>query len=144
MMQNRYKYFRWNRRTGTVTFMFAVVVPAIVGYIGYTTDVSSCWPLSALPDLPCQEIGGMEDWFKLRLVSGADLMLARVSMICGRSGGVIQFTSGKKNRRRGRRARERIVYTPCSTPRDGDGPGGIPYRQLYQQFCEDLVADGVL
>ena len=40
MHANRYKYFRWTKRTAGITFMYMVVVPAIFGYIGYTTDVS--------------------------------------------------------------------------------------------------------
>lgn len=40
MYVNRHKYFRWTPRTAGITFMYMVVVPAIVGYIGYTTDVS--------------------------------------------------------------------------------------------------------
>ncbi|KAF4582864.1 NADH:ubiquinone oxidoreductase 6.6kD subunit [Ophiocordyceps camponoti-floridani] len=38
MQKSRHEYFRWNRRTATITIMYMVVVPAIVGYIGYKTD----------------------------------------------------------------------------------------------------------
>ncbi|RDA90430.1 hypothetical protein CP533_5238 [Ophiocordyceps camponoti-saundersi (nom. inval.)] len=38
MQSNRHKYFRWNRRTATITIMYMVVVPGILGYIGYKTD----------------------------------------------------------------------------------------------------------
>lgn len=40
MHSNRHKYFRWTPRTAGLTFVYVVVVPAIVGYIGYTNDVS--------------------------------------------------------------------------------------------------------
>ena len=46
MTSNRYKYFRWTPRTARITFAYMVVVPAIVGYIAYKTDVSAlsvCW-----------------------------------------------------------------------------------------------------
>jgi hypothetical protein len=49
MITNRYKYFRWTKRTAGITFMYVVVVPSIIGYLGYKTDVSSssdlvrCW-----------------------------------------------------------------------------------------------------
>ncbi|KAK4137453.1 hypothetical protein BT67DRAFT_438715 [Trichocladium antarcticum] len=35
---NRYKYFRWNKRTVTVNIIFVLVIPSIIGYIGYKTD----------------------------------------------------------------------------------------------------------
>jgi hypothetical protein len=40
MTSNRHKYFRWTPRTARITFVYAIVVPAIVGYFSYTTDVS--------------------------------------------------------------------------------------------------------
>lgn len=40
MQRNRHHYFRWTPRTARITFMYVVVVPAIVGYIAYKTDVS--------------------------------------------------------------------------------------------------------
>jgi hypothetical protein len=50
MTSNRHNYFRWTGRTARITIMYAIVVPAIVGYIGYKTDVSflpwqswRCW-----------------------------------------------------------------------------------------------------
>jgi hypothetical protein len=43
MVQNRYKYFRWTKRTAGITFMYVAVIPVIVGYLGYQTDVS-CFP----------------------------------------------------------------------------------------------------
>ncbi|SPQ22491.1 96272484-1e1c-4859-82af-987945679643 [Thermothielavioides terrestris] len=45
MIQNRYKYFRWTRRTAGITFMYVVVVPGIIGYLGYKTD--GLWDLRA-------------------------------------------------------------------------------------------------
>ncbi|KAL2220524.1 hypothetical protein M432DRAFT_637057 [Thermoascus aurantiacus ATCC 26904] len=36
--QNRYKYFRWTPRTAWITFVYAAVVPGILGYIAYKTD----------------------------------------------------------------------------------------------------------
>lgn len=40
MNSNRYKYFRWTPRTARITFTWVVVVPALVGYAAYKTDVS--------------------------------------------------------------------------------------------------------
>ncbi|KAK5627549.1 hypothetical protein RRF57_003264 [Xylaria bambusicola] len=39
MTTNRHKYFRWTPRTAGTTFGFLVVVPFIIGVIGYQTDV---------------------------------------------------------------------------------------------------------
>lgn len=44
MQSNRHIFFRWTPRTARVTIMYAVVVPAIIGYIGYKTDVSHPFP----------------------------------------------------------------------------------------------------
>lgn len=41
MITNRYKYFRWTKRTAAISFVYVFVVPSIVGYLGYKTDVSS-------------------------------------------------------------------------------------------------------
>ncbi|KAK4146252.1 uncharacterized protein C8A04DRAFT_26070 [Dichotomopilus funicola] len=38
MQRNRYKYFRWNRKTAFVSFMYIIVVPSFVAYLGYATD----------------------------------------------------------------------------------------------------------
>lgn len=38
MTANRHNYFRWTPRTARITFMYAVVVPVIIGVIGYKTD----------------------------------------------------------------------------------------------------------
>jgi hypothetical protein len=40
MQTNRYKYFRWTPRTARIAFTWVFVVPAIVGYMSYKTDVS--------------------------------------------------------------------------------------------------------
>jgi hypothetical protein len=40
MSSNRYKYFRWTPRTARITFAWVVVVPSMVGYAAYKTDVS--------------------------------------------------------------------------------------------------------
>ena len=39
MIQNRYKHFRWTKRTVGITFVYVIVVPTIVGYLGYKNDV---------------------------------------------------------------------------------------------------------
>ncbi len=39
MWTNRYKYFRWTGRTARITFAYTVIVPSIIGYIAYTSDV---------------------------------------------------------------------------------------------------------
>jgi hypothetical protein len=38
--QNRYKYFKWTPKTVRLSLMYVVIVPGIIGYLGYTTDVS--------------------------------------------------------------------------------------------------------
>lgn len=40
MYTNRHKYFRWTPRTAWITLAYMVLVPSMVGYIGYVTDVS--------------------------------------------------------------------------------------------------------
>lgn len=40
MTTNRYKYFRWTPRTARITFVWVVVVPSLIGYAAYKTDVS--------------------------------------------------------------------------------------------------------
>lgn len=41
MMTNRFKYFRWTPRTARVSFIYMILVPSILGYFAYTTDVST-------------------------------------------------------------------------------------------------------
>jgi hypothetical protein len=43
MVVNRHKYFRWTRRTATLSFVYVMAVPAALGYFGYITDVSCDW-----------------------------------------------------------------------------------------------------
>jgi len=43
MISNRYKYFRWTKRTALVSFVYVVVVPSTIGYLAYKTDVSRPW-----------------------------------------------------------------------------------------------------
>ncbi|KAF3059532.1 putative nadh:ubiquinone oxidoreductase subunit protein [Daldinia childiae] len=38
MTTNRHKFFRWTPRTARITFMYAIVVPAIFTVVAYTTD----------------------------------------------------------------------------------------------------------
>ncbi|EGS20601.1 uncharacterized protein CTHT_0024350 [Thermochaetoides thermophila DSM 1495] len=45
MISNRYKYFRWTKRTALVSFMYVVVVPSTIGYLAYKTD--GLWDLRA-------------------------------------------------------------------------------------------------
>ena len=40
MMKTRHHYFRWTPRTAKITFIYVGVIPAIMGYIAYKTDVS--------------------------------------------------------------------------------------------------------
>ena len=40
MHNNRYKYFRWTPRTAWITFVYVGLIPGIIGYVGYKTDVS--------------------------------------------------------------------------------------------------------
>ncbi|KAK4457469.1 hypothetical protein QBC42DRAFT_309356 [Cladorrhinum samala] len=38
MITNRYKYFRWTKRTAYISFMYVFVVPGVIGYLGWTND----------------------------------------------------------------------------------------------------------
>ncbi|KAK3295910.1 uncharacterized protein B0H64DRAFT_442271 [Chaetomium fimeti] len=38
LSSNRYKYFRWTKRTATVSFVFVIAIPGILGYLGYKND----------------------------------------------------------------------------------------------------------
>ncbi|KAK3898887.1 hypothetical protein C8A05DRAFT_18602 [Staphylotrichum tortipilum] len=38
MIQNRYRYFRWTKRTAFISFMYVIVVPGCVGYLGWKYD----------------------------------------------------------------------------------------------------------
>ncbi|KAI1173913.1 hypothetical protein F4777DRAFT_555890 [Nemania sp. FL0916] len=40
MTSNRLRYFRWTPKTAGLTFVYAVIVPTIVGVIAWRTDVS--------------------------------------------------------------------------------------------------------
>ncbi|KAF5634552.1 nadh:ubiquinone oxidoreductase subunit [Fusarium sp. NRRL 52700] len=40
MMKTRHHYFRWTPRTARLTFIYVAVVPSIMGYIAYKTDVT--------------------------------------------------------------------------------------------------------
>lgn len=39
MQSNRHIWFRWTPRTARISFIYIAVVPAIIGYLGYKTDV---------------------------------------------------------------------------------------------------------
>jgi hypothetical protein len=41
MSANRWKYFRWTPRTACISLAYMVAVPAVFGYIGFVTDVST-------------------------------------------------------------------------------------------------------
>ncbi|KAL2135266.1 hypothetical protein VTI74DRAFT_9146 [Chaetomium olivicolor] len=45
MVSNRYKYFRWTKRTAGITFMYVAVIPTIIAYLGYKTD--GLWDMRA-------------------------------------------------------------------------------------------------
>ncbi|KAK4157950.1 hypothetical protein C8A00DRAFT_39802 [Chaetomidium leptoderma] len=38
MIQNRYKYFRWTKRTAGITLVYVAIIPGIIGYLGYNND----------------------------------------------------------------------------------------------------------
>jgi hypothetical protein len=40
MMKVRHKFFRWTPRTAKITIIYVAVIPSIMGYIAYKTDVS--------------------------------------------------------------------------------------------------------
>ena len=46
MNKERYKYFKWTPRTAWISFMYAVFVPSVVGYVFAKTDVSWDFGLS--------------------------------------------------------------------------------------------------
>ena len=55
MQSNRYRFFRWTPRTAGITFMYAVVVPGILGTLAYQVDVS--FPFFSIPELrTCRRI----------------------------------------------------------------------------------------
>ena len=60
MNVNRHKYFRWTPRTAWLTFAYVVVVPAMFGYLGFVTDVSS----------PVATTGIQKDWGEVWLGPG--------------------------------------------------------------------------
>lgn len=37
---NRYKYFKWTPRNAWLTLLYVGIVPGIIGYVAYSTDVS--------------------------------------------------------------------------------------------------------
>ena len=41
MNAKRNLYFRWTPRTAKITLMYVVVVPSLIGYLAYKTDVSA-------------------------------------------------------------------------------------------------------
>ena len=86
MIQNRYKHFRWTKRTAGITFVYVIVVPTIVGYLGYKNDVGSpffvIWVYR----------GAVQEGHK----RVADVDCYRACGICGRSGGVISCLSAKE------------------------------------------------
>lgn len=40
MQKSRHHYFRFTPRTARITFMYVAVIPAIMGYVAYNTEVS--------------------------------------------------------------------------------------------------------
>lgn len=42
MTKNRVQYFRFTPRTARITFIYVAVIPTLVGYLAYQTDVGSC------------------------------------------------------------------------------------------------------
>lgn len=38
---NRYKYFKWTPRNAWLTLLYVGIVPSIIGYVAYSTDVSA-------------------------------------------------------------------------------------------------------
>ncbi|EAQ91014.1 predicted protein [Chaetomium globosum CBS 148.51] len=38
MTANRYKYFRWTKRTAALSFIYVIAVPSVLGYLGYHND----------------------------------------------------------------------------------------------------------
>lgn len=64
MQKVRHQYFRWTPRTAKITFMYVVVVPTLVGYIAYKTDVSSTILMAATWE------EATTDWCRDSLISG--------------------------------------------------------------------------
>ena len=61
MQANRYKYFRWTPRTAWITFVYVAVVPSVLGYVGYVTEVSGLLSLF-IPLCPTGCLGGPSHW----------------------------------------------------------------------------------
>lgn len=90
MIQNRYKYFRLTKGNAGFAFMCIVVVPSIVGYLGYTTDVSFRFVRGSGTRVAGHQVRhghGME-W-------GADVGCRRACGIFVRSGGATLSLSAK-------------------------------------------------
>ncbi|KAI2638272.1 hypothetical protein GGS21DRAFT_465026 [Xylaria nigripes] len=54
MSANRVKYFRWTPRTASITFVYFVVVPSIIGVIAYQTDGRFNFRAKRRGDLVCE------------------------------------------------------------------------------------------
>lgn len=87
MNSKRHLYFRWTPRTAGISLMYIVVVPSIIGYIAYKSDVSGTSLGSLLQTL-------MDAWM---------LMWSRALSISRRRGRAIRSLSDRGMRgRRGR------------------------------------------
>lgn len=95
MIQNRYKYFRWTKRTAWLSFVYVIVVPGAVGYLGWKYDVSEPFRLGWKEGKREGRVG--EDGER----SGADSGRHRANGICARSAGAICSPTAKQLRRRG-------------------------------------------
>lgn len=83
MNSKRHLYFRWTPRTAGISLMYIVVVPGILGYIAYKSDVSGL-PLGSML------LGCLEEWV---------LMWNRALSISRRRGRVIRSLSDRGMRR---------------------------------------------
>lgn len=74
MTSNRHNYFRWTPRTAKITIMYAVVVPFIVGYVGYKFDVSFSIPIPWASGMQKADKGVSQGRWDLRGKRKGDLL----------------------------------------------------------------------
>ena len=80
MSANRYKYFRWTPRTAWITFVYVAVVPSVLGYIGYVTEVSGLLSLSTR-FCPLLAVGGAESLGREREGRAGERCCFRVEVV---------------------------------------------------------------
>lgn len=90
---NRHKYFRWTPRTAWITFVYVGLVPGIIGYLGYTSDVSIIHSQGLNSDREELE-RGRNEW-------SADRNIFRANGICEGRREAIRLRNGEDENVRG-------------------------------------------